>query len=308
MEGGGGADALVASVIDVGSNSVLLLTLGVAADGRARQRDAMLATTRLGVGLVEGGALDPAGCARTRDAVVTQVEHARRHGTSRCWAFATGAARRASDGRAFAAELARAATCPVEVLSGDDEAALAYAAVAHALATGEQRVLAVDVGGATTELTLGSGDRVEESVSLALGALALTERGAGAAAEVENVLAATPLAARAAGAAVLCSGGTATALAALDLGLATYDPARVHGHPLAVARLDALCCQARTLPGVLDEGRARILPAGAAILAGVARAAGVATLRVSEHGVRHGYLRRRLALEGVDADLRALWG
>jgi exopolyphosphatase/guanosine-5'-triphosphate,3'-diphosphate pyrophosphatase len=240
--------------------------------------------------------------------VVAQVEHARRHGTSRCWAFTTGAARRASDGRAFAAELARAATCPVEVLSGDDEAALAYAAVAHTLATGDQRVLAVDVGGVTTELTLGRGDRVEESVSLALGALALTERGAGAVAEVECVLAATPLVARAAGAAVLSSGGTATALAALDLGLATYDPARVHGHTLAVARLDALCRQARTRPGVLDEGRARILPAGAAILAGVARAAGSETLRVSEHGVRHGYLRRRLGLEGVEADLRALWG
>jgi exopolyphosphatase / guanosine-5'-triphosphate,3'-diphosphate pyrophosphatase len=308
MEGGGGADALVASVIDVGSNSVLLLTLAVSGDGHARQRDAMLATTRLGVGLVDGGALDPAGCARTRDAVVAQVDHARRHGTSRCWAFATGAVRRASDGQAFATELARVAACPVEVLSGDDEAALAYAAVAHALAAGDRAVLAVDVGGVTTELTLGRGDRVEATASLALGALALTDRGADAAAEVERVLAATPLAARATGAAVLCSGGTATALAALDLGLTAYDPARVHGHTLAVARIDALCRQARTLPGVLDEGRARILPAGAAILAGVARAAGVATLRVSEHGVRHGYLRRRLALEGVDADLRALWG
>src|SRR4029453_7688379 len=125
---------------------------------------------------------------------------------------------------------------------------------------------------------------------------------------VERVLAGTPLPARASGAAVLCSGGTATALAALDLGLATYDPARVHGHTLAVARLVELGRGARALPGVLDEGRAQILPAGALILTGVARAAGAAALRVSEHGVRHAYLRRRLALEGVEADLRALWG
>ena len=314
MSGGGAASAgapvppFVASVIDVGSNSVLLLTLGVSADGRARQRDAALATTRLGAGLAEGGALDPAACLRTRDAVVAQVERARRHGTSRCWAFATGAARRASDGHAFAAELARVAGCPVEVLAGDEEAALAYAAVSHALARGDQPVLAVDVGGATTELTLGRGARIEATVSLALGALALTERGADAAPEVDHVLAGTELPAHAAGADVLCSGGTATALAALDLGLATYDPARVHGHTLAVAGLDELGRRTGSLPGVLDEGRAQILPAGALVLARVARAAGAATIRVSEHGVRHAYLRRRLALEGVDADLRALWG
>ena len=58
---------------------------------------------------------------------------------------------------------------------------------------------------------------------------------------------------------------------------------------------------------VLDPGRARVLPAGACVLEHVARAAGADTIRVSEHGVRHAYLRQRLAQEGVDADLRALW-
>ena len=308
MSGGGGADALVASVIDIGSNSVLLLTLGVSAAGHARQRDAALATTRLGGGLAEGGALDPAACLRTRDAVLAQIERARRHGTARCWAFATGAARRASDGHAFAAALARVAACPVEVLTGAEEAALAFAAVSHALVRGHRPVLAVDVGGATTELTLGRGGRVEATASLALGALALTERAAGATTEVDRVLAETELPARAAGADVVCSGGTATALAALDLGLAAYDPARVHGHTLAVADLDELSRRAELLPGVLDEGRAQILAGGALVLGRIARAAAAATIRVSEHGVRHAYLRRRLAREGVDADLRALWG
>jgi exopolyphosphatase / guanosine-5'-triphosphate,3'-diphosphate pyrophosphatase len=316
-EGAGGGDAegagapvpspLVASVIDIGSNSVLLLTLDVSADGRARQLDAALTTTRLGSGLADGGALDPAACIRTRDAVVAQVERARASGAERCWAFATGAARRASDGRTFAAELARVAGCPVEVLSGDEEAMLAYAAVSHAFGDDARALLAVDVGGATTELTLGRGGGVEARTSLPLGALALTEGDVDAAPEVERVLAATGLPAQAAGAEVVCSGGTATALAALDLGLVAYDAARVHSHTLPVARLDGLARHARPLPGVLDEGRAQILPAGALVLACVARAARSPTIRVSEHGVRHAYLRRRLALEGIDADLRALW-
>jgi len=238
------------------------------------------------------------------------VRRARARGARFVWAFATGAARRASDGRAFAAQLARDAGCPVEVLAGEREAELSYEAMAHALRGSGRSCLAVDVGGATTELTLGQGGAVEATVSLPLGVLALTERSAAAAALVEATLATTDLPARARmrGADVVASGGTATALAALDLGLPRYDPARVHGHLLVVAHMAALAADATHAGAdVLDPGRARVLPAGACVLEHVARAAGADTIRVSEHGVRHAYLRQRLAQEGVDADLRALW-
>ena len=299
------AGAVIAAVLDVGSNSVLLLTVAVAPDGRARQRDAALATTRLGSGLRPGGTLDRTARDRTRDAVVALAGRARESGASHCWAFATGAARAARDGAAFAAELATTAHCPVEVLAADEEARLAYAAVAHALADGAGPLLVADVGGATTELTFGQGERIDATVSLPLGALALTE--AGATASPGHVDAEPVVRAREAGAPFVASGGTATALAALDLGLATYDPARVHGHRLAVDRLAGLAAGARQCAGVLDEGRARILPAGAAILEAVASAAGARTLRASDHGVRHAYLRHRLSGEGIAADLRALW-
>src|SRR6266403_1615903 len=91
---------------------------------------------------------------------------------------------------------------------------------------------AADVGGRTTELTLGVGERVLGAASLPLGALALTEaHGAdldGAHAAVGAVLAASELPARArtVGARLAASGGTATALAALDLGLGAYVPRR----------------------------------------------------------------------------------
>jgi len=304
-----GSGAFLASAVDVGSNTVLLLTVGVRPDGHATARDAALATTRLGAGLRDGAPLDGAARARTRDAVVAMTRRARALGARRVWAFATGAARRASDGRIFATELERDAGCSVELLSGEKEAALAYAAVRHAF-DGAAALLAVDVGGATTELTLGRGDAIEGMVSLPVGALVLTERGGDTAALVDAALAGTelPARARARGAAVIASGGTATALAALDLGLPAYDSARVHGHVLAVERLAALAAAAHdAADGVLDPGRARVLPAGACVLERVARAVGVATVRVSDHGVRHAFLRQRLAAEGVDADMRALW-
>jgi len=307
--------AAVAAVIDIGSNSVLLLTVAVDR-GRARVLDQALAVTRLGTGLRPGGRLDADALAQTRDAVVAFAARARARGAPRVWAFATAALREAADGSAAADAIAAAAGVPVEVLSGEREAALAYAA----LAAGETPLLVADVGGRTTELTLGVGERVLGAASLPLGALALTEaHGAdldGAHAAVGAVLAASelPSRARAAGARLAASGGTATALAALDLRLGAYVPRRVHGHVLArtalaglTARLARMTAAERAaLPG-LDPGRGAILPAGALVLERVADALGADRIVVSDHGVRHAYLRAALARDGLPADFGELW-
>src|SRR4029077_20383012 len=74
--------ARVAGVIDVGSNSVLLLVVSVDAPGRLRILDEALATTRLGAGLRAGATLDVAARERTRDAVVAFAARARRTGAT----------------------------------------------------------------------------------------------------------------------------------------------------------------------------------------------------------------------------------
>ena len=165
-------------------------------------------------------------------------------------------------------------------------------------------------------------------VSLPLGALALTEahlrddrprpeQVAGLVDAVEEALGSVSVlgAARRCGARLVASGGTATALAALELRLDTYEPRRVHGTRLTgdvlaalVDRLVMLPDGARERLGALDPGRVAVLPAGALLLDAVLHASGGAAVRVSDHGVRHAYLRERLAAAGVAADLRCLWG
>jgi len=317
----------VAAVIDVGSNSVLLLTVAVDGSGRGRAIDEALATTRLGAGLARGGRLDAAARARTQEAVVAFAARARESGATRVWACGTAAMREAADGPVFARDLEAAAGVPVEVLSGESEARLAYAAVAHGLDVEHGATLVADVGGRTTELTLGRGERISAAESLPLGALALTEaslRGdPPAPAEVQRLvdhvdgaLAASAVPRRAAGevARLVASGGTATALAALDLGLMDYDGRRVHGHVLTRDMLDglaqrllALSAAARSSLAGLDPGRAAILPAGTIVLGRIAAATGAATLTVSDHGVRHAYLRAQLVATGNGAHFRALW-
>jgi len=304
----------VAAAIDVGSNSVLLLTIGIGTDGSARAIDEAVVTTRLGAGLRAGGTLDPATARATHDTVVELARRARDRGARDVWAFATGAARRAADGRTFADDVAAASDVPVEILSGAREAQLAFAAVGHGLGLGAAPVVAIDVGGATTELAVGRGETIDASVSLPLGALALT----GACGDdrarmrhaIDVALATTdlPMRAQATGALAAACGGTATSLAALALGLARYDPRAVHGAELATVALEAIAARIPAEGGLLDAGRVAILPAGACILGGVARALGTARLRVSDHGVRHAYLRERLAASGVHVTMRALWG
>ena len=312
---GEGRRDTVAAAIDVGSNSVLLLTVAVGLDARVRTVDTALETTRLGTRLRDGGLLDRDARHRTIAAVEAFAARARRAGADGVWAFATAAVRRAADGDAFAREVEETAGVSLEVLSGAREAALAYTAVAHGLPAVRGPLLVVDVGGGTTELTLGQGETVGETASLSLGALGLTESGASPlAAHVDGVLAGCELPARAAlrGASLAASGGTATALAALDLGLVHYDPGRVHGHRLGRDALAALVARLATLPPAavaslagLDPGRAAILPAGAVVLERVVAAARARAVTVSDHGVRHGYLRERLLAAGLPVDFRA---
>jgi exopolyphosphatase/guanosine-5'-triphosphate,3'-diphosphate pyrophosphatase len=72
---------------------------------------------------------------------------------------------------------------------------------------------------------------------------------------------------------LVVSGGTATTLASMDLGLAEYDRQSVHGRKIAQARLLELIRRLVSVP--LDErknllgiepGRADVLPAGAVII------------------------------------------
>jgi len=83
----------------------------------------------------------------------------------------------------------------------------------------------------------------------------------------------------------------------LDLGLPTYEPARVHGHRLtadAIARLTAdlarmPVAERARLPG-LEPGRADVIVPGAVVLAAALAGLGLSETTVSDAGLREGIL------------------
>ena len=92
-------------------------------------------------------------------------------------------------------------------------------------------------------------------------------------------------------------GGTATALAAIDLGLERYDPDLVDGHEMSAQRLEVLMGQIRTLPKeerikrmCLDSGRAEVIVFGLGVMLGFIKAYGIPKVIVSEADNLEGYV------------------
>jgi exopolyphosphatase/guanosine-5'-triphosphate,3'-diphosphate pyrophosphatase len=303
-------------VLDVGSNTVLLLVLG--ADGAIRCDEARI--TRLGQGVFASGELAAEAVARTRAAIADFARIARAESVGRLVAVGTEALRRASGGAEFLAALVRDGLVDgARLLSGEEEAELTLEATRRQLGAGRAALAVIDVGGGSTEVAWRESVAAPvRGVSLPLGSVRLTEAqlprhpipAADLAALRRAVRAATaPLrealpAGLPADAAVVAVAGTATTLAALELELAVYRPERVEGLELSravlsrwIERLAQLgVAQRKRLPG-LEPGRADVIVAGLVCLELALDVLGARHFAVSERGVRHGVALRMLAGE-----------
>lgn len=299
------------ATIDVGTNTVLLLVAERGSDGTFRAVDERMEITRLGKGVDRTRQLDPGAVADTVAAVRRFVEAARAAGARELVVTATSAARDASNGKAFFDAAREAAGVEIEVISGDLEAALAYESARRDFGGTAGALAVVDIGGGSTELVYGEGDRVGFRRSFDVGAVRLTERHlhsdppeAGELlalrTDLAEVLGEAPP--PPAGAELVGIAGTVTTLCALQLGIDTYDGALVHGRRIAAGEVRELAerlgkmtiAERKKLPG-LPEKRADVIVAGAEILAGLMERLGFASVIVSDRGVRWGMIYRRFA-------------
>lgn len=304
------------STIDVGSNTVRFLVADVVGPETWTIVDAQQTVTRLGEGLAAAGALGEAPMTRTLAVLSDYVARAERLEAARVRLVATSAVREATNGSAFVAAVERATGRRVEVVSGEEEARLMLRGVRSGLRGLGGTMVTFDIGGGSTEYILAENDRVSAAVSIRLGVVPLAERFpftdgvdwsryavllAEVGARLERELPQEIRGAR--GAQLVGTAGTVTTLAALDLGLAEYEPHRVQGHRLGrgtierlLERLGGLSVAARAALPCLEPGRADLIIPGIAIVTATLDALGLATLVVSDWGLREGILAD--ALEG----------
>lgn len=297
------------AVLDVGTNSVKFIQGDRGSAGAGQSDSDTAVVTRLGEGLAETGELTPAAMSRTVEAIATLVEDARREGPLDVVAVGTAGLRQAPNRDAFVdAVFERCGVC-VEVISGPEEARLAYLAAVSSLPLSGEALLVFDSGGGSSQFTWGSPTRIVEQFSLDVGAVRFTERfGLDRAVPHDTVVAAMAaiaqdleqLSGRPRPDAVVAIGGTATNLAAVEHGLTRYDPEVVHGTVVDLASVDrqieryrhSSAQERRTVPG-LQPARAEVILAGACIVRTILALTGQRQVIVSDRGLRHGLVAER---------------
>ncbi len=295
------------AAIDCGTNTIKLLIGTLSDSGGLVDAVREMRMIRLGqdldrTGRIAGPALERAFAAIDEYAALIRAHDVPAERIRFC---ATSATRDASNADAFVAGVRDRLGVDPEVVSGPEEAALAFdGAVRHLRTPPDLPVLVVDIGGGSTELILGSSGP-EQAHSMDIGSVRLHERHlpgdpptpaqvAACVADIEAHLDGCPVEAAAART-VVGVAGTVTTVAAAVLDLPAYDRdaldqavvpvEEVHA---AVDRLVAMSHGQRRALGYLHPGRADVIDAGALILSAVLRRTRVERLVVSEADILDG--------------------
>lgn len=294
---------MTVAAIDCGTNTIKLL-IGDLPDVAVRESRMV----RLGQGVDRTGRLSDEALARVFAAIDEYAALIAAHDVGRLRFCATSASRDADNAQVFGdGVFARLGVRP-EVLSGDEEAALAFAgAIRNLAARPEAPVLVVDIGGGSTELILGDTSPAA-AVSMNIGSVRLHERhlhtdpptAAEVAACVADIDAALDAVLKAGispmdAATVVGIAGTVTTVAAGVLDLPAYEREAIDQQVVSVAdvhafvdRLVAMPVAERLTLPYLHPGRADVIDAGALILSRVLRRTSVPTMVVSESDILDG--------------------
>ncbi|TQM30235.1 Ppx/GppA phosphatase family protein [Nocardia bhagyanarayanae] len=161
-------------VLDVGSNTVHLLVVDAHRGGHPMPMSSTKATLRLSENLDEEGRITVQGAERL---IKTVAEFASIAETSRCvelMPFATSALREATNSEHVLARVRAETGVDLQVLTGVDEARLTFLAVRRWYGWSAGRILNLDIGGGSLEMSNGGDEEPDVALSLQLGAGRLT--------------------------------------------------------------------------------------------------------------------------------------
>lgn len=275
-------------VIDVGSNSVRLML----SDGR-ETLSKNVCITKLAFGLEKNGMLTKDAIERTAQAVRFFVEEALSNNACSVYVFATAAVRTAKNGKELTRRIFDLTGIETDIVSGDKEAELGGLGALN----GKDGAI-LDIGGASTEVSVIRNGVVSFTKSINVGCVTLTEKFGQDHESIKNFLkgkikefgALTETNFKA-------IGGTATSLASILIGEVIYSPSKVNGYILtkeSVSGLEKTLCSMSVLEREnvkgLQKERAEVICSGLLILQAVINHFNLKKVVVSEQDNLEGYL------------------
>jgi exopolyphosphatase/guanosine-5'-triphosphate,3'-diphosphate pyrophosphatase len=295
--------------IDIGTLTCRLLIADLPVNGSLKELRSERRILRLGEGVDQLKRLKTAAMDRVIQCLKAWRVVIESYGVDGCIAVATSAVRDAANRQEFLDRVKSESGFEVEVITGEEEAHRTMLGIRSGLPTGVTDVLALDIGGGSTEFILDRLGQVPIVRSIDFGVVRVSERilkhdpptveeirqaREWIRKETENAMVTMP---QRAGLTFVGTAGTITSLAAMAQQLPTYQPARIHNYRLSLETIANLEHQllSRTkaervgMPG-LEKNREDVIAAGAIILRTIMETLGEEECLVSDLGLREGIL------------------
>ena len=303
------------AAVDMGTNSTRLLVAESNGGGAGEPLTTVerhMHITRMGQGVNATRRLHPDAIERTLTVLRKYRDVMDSTGVEGVRATATSAARDAVNRDELLGPAAEILGRPVELLSGGEEGHLTFLGATTGLDAPAPH-LVVDIGGGSTEFTVGTGNP-EGTLSIDVGCVRLTEAwlhsDPPAPEELSQALSVVQaylddvdrdLPAVGQAQTLIGTAGTVTTVAAVEIGLAEYDPEVLHHFRLTREAAEDVFRTLATEPAAarrhnpgLEAGRVDVIVGGAAVLVAVLRHWGFEEMIVSEADILDGLIRSQL--------------
>ena len=293
------------AVIDCGTNSIRLLVAEISGS-TFKEVIRTMEIVRLGQGVDENKAFHPDAINRTLLAVKSFKEIIDRNKVDKIRFCATSATRDAMNRNLFIDGVRDILNVQVEVIPGEEEAALSFTGATYQLDQGAGPFLVVDIGGGSTEFVYGD-KKVMSAKSVNIGCVRMSERHLTsqpptmdqiASAIVDIDIAITQAAVSVpinSAKSLIAVAGTATTVAAAALDLSKYDRDLIHLAKISADKVHKVAqmfqsmnkSEISALP-YMHEGRVDVITAGSLVLSRVMAATGATEFVASETDILDG--------------------
>lgn len=288
--------------VDIGTNTVLMLVADIENNNLIKITE-KFDVARLGEDVDKTGIIKQSAIERTKNILVQNNEICKSLNVEKVLAVGTSALRDAHNSKDVLMELSNALGSEIRVIEGSEEAALSFLGTV----LDDELSMVIDIGGGSTEIIIGCGDRIIEKISLQVGAVRLTERffkhiHPPHSEDIDN---ATEYISKLLSNSNILSdykkvyavAGTATTLATTALGLADNEVDAANGYILSDDKLNLIyeLYKSTSISDIetklkVHPRRADLILSGALILKLIVGHFNIKQLIVSSHGLRYGIL------------------
>jgi exopolyphosphatase/guanosine-5'-triphosphate,3'-diphosphate pyrophosphatase len=302
------------AAIDIGTNTCLLLIAESNQIGEMKIISDVHSIARLGAGVDKTKVIRQDSYERLRKILVEYKEILEEKKVDAVAAVGTSALRDATNRDEIVQKIKNECRIEIEILSSEDESIWSYHGAICGLSRSDLQgnIATLDIGGGSTELSIGINGKYVSGKSINIGAVRVTERFLSTITEIsiqsardfivselqksfaENIHTNK----------LIAVAGTPTSLAAIKLKLNTFDAQKVNGTTLTSNELSLIMEEiVRLSPQELikkypaiHSSRADILPAGALIFQGILKLLKLSEVRVSTCGLRYGIMIREFEM------------